>query len=686
MIRKLGVAAMAAFFAISASAVARPFTAKDLASLDRVSSPAISPDGRYVAYALRSTDWDANKGVNALYVIDLKGELSKPLVMVSAEKGGPSPSWSKDGRWLYFISGKSGSAQVWRSTADGSVRQQLTSFPVDVGAFKVSADGRVMIVAADVYPDCATLACTKQRSDAKGKTKGSGIEIKRGRSRFWDAYEDETYLDLFRIDLSQPGAPSEAVPLLKGFAADVPADGDITNIALSNDGRIAYFLSPDPNNLDDSKAYVRLYAVPTDGSATPRVVVGSEGTSIGSAAISPDGTKLAYLSVTQPPDIYGRTALMLMDLKSGRTREVAPGFDSALNQLGWSSDGRTLLANGSERGQEPLFAIDTMSGKVTRLVADGTVSQFDAGGQAIAYLRDDLGSPQQLFVKQGSAAAVQLTHAGAALLADTPLSPSERFSFAGWNGETVEGFVTKPYGFVEGRKYPVAFLIHGGPHGSFGNSWSYRWNPQVWAGMGYAVVAVDFHGSGGYGDTFGRSIVGHWGDRPLEDLQKGWAAAQARYGFLDASRACALGGSYGGYMINWIAGQWQQPWKCLVDHDGIFDTRSMDWAMDSTWFMKAELGPKPDDIERFNPALYADRWRVPILIVHGGKDFRVPTEQGIASYNAARTRGIPAELLLFPDENHWVLKPQNSVQWYQVIQSWLNRWTGGAAGSTTAAK
>src|SRR5690242_20677902 len=304
---KLGIAAAAAFLAVVAPAAARPFTAKDLASLDRVSSPAISPDGRYVAYELRTTDWDANKGVNALHVIDLKGDISKPLVLLSGEKGGASPSWSSDGRWLYFISGKSGSAQVWRSTADGSVRQQLTAFPVDVAAYKVAFDGRVLLVAADVYPDCATLACTKQRADAKGKTKGNGIEIKRGRSRFWDAYEDETYLDLFRVDLSQPGAPSEGVPLLKGFAADVPADGDISNIALSNDGSTAYFVSTDPANLDESKGDVRLYSVRTDGSAPPRVVTGGDGTAIGSPAISPDGSRLAYLAVSQPVDTYGRT-------------------------------------------------------------------------------------------------------------------------------------------------------------------------------------------------------------------------------------------------------------------------------------------------------------------------------------------------------------------------------------------
>ena len=678
------LAAAAATLLSAAVLDARPFTAKDLASIERVSSPRISPDGHYVAYVLRTTDWDGNKGVNALYVIDLQGDASKPLALLTGEKGGPSPEWSADGRWLYFISGKSGSAQVWRSNANGSVRQQLTSFPVDVAGFRLAPDLHTLIVAADVYPDCATLACTKDRADAKGKAKGSGIEIKHGHSRYWDSYEDETYLNLFRVDVNQPGAPSEATPIVKTFAADVPADGDEGNFVLSADARTIYFVSADPSVDDDSKAFPKLYSVPTDGSAPPRIALGSNGTAIVAPAISPDGAQIAYLAVTQPLETYGRTALMMLDLKTGRTREVAPSFDASLHGVAWSADGRTILATGDERGQEPLFQIEPGTGKVTRLSSEGEVTEFDSARAATIYVRDTLGSPGQLFVQQGAGPARQLTRAASTILAETPMSPAEQFSFAGWNGETVYGYVVKPYGFVEGRKYPVAFLIHGGPHGNFGNSWSYRWNPQVWAGMGYAVIAIDFPGSAGYGENFGRSIINHWGDRPLEDLQKGWAAALSRYSFLDGNRACALGGSYGGYMIDWIASQWSDPWKCLVSHAGVFDVRSQGDAMDSTAFIKAELG-SGSDLERFNPAVYANRWKVPMLIIHGGKDFRVPTEQGISAYNAARRAGIPSELVVFPDENHWVLKPQNSVQWYRVVQDWLDRWTGPTPVQAAAA-
>jgi acylaminoacyl-peptidase len=687
MRRSIWVAAAAALWLSASGATsARPFTAKDLAMLDRVSSPKISPDGRYVAYVLRSTDWDANRGLNALNVIDLQGDPSKPLALVTGEKGGPSPAWSADGRWLYYISSKSGSSQVWRSTANGSVRQQLTAFPVDVGGFAVSPDGRTLAAAVDVYADCPTIACTKERDDANGKQKSSGILVKSGESRNWDSYEDEKYGALYRVDLTQPGAPAEAARIVNAFTADLPSDSG--GLAIGRDSRTIYFASTDPAVEPLGRdAYSRIYQAPMDGSAAPRVLLGRPGASFSAPSISPDGKQLAYLVNTSPPTSYGRTALMVMDLRSGRTRQLAQNLDVVINALGWSADGRSILATAEDNAQVPLSRVDLATGQVARLTSTGQVSAFDSARGTVVYVRESLDSPQQLFVQQAGGPARQLTHAGAATLAQTPLSPSEQFSFPGWNGETVHGYVTKPYGFTEGRKYPVAFLIHGGPQSSFGNAWSYRWNPQVWAGMGYAVVSINFHGSSGYGDQFAQSIIGHWGDRPLEDLQKGWSYALSRYSYLDGNRACALGGSYGGYMIAWIAGQWSQPWKCLVDHAGVFDIRSMAWTMDATSFIEDQFGSVKDiaEWERANPAAYADRWKVPILVIHGGRDFRVPTEQGIAAHNAARRAGVPTQLLIFPDENHWVLKPQNSVQWYRAVEDWLDRWTGEPANPSQPA-
>jgi acylaminoacyl-peptidase len=376
---------------------------------------------------------------------------------------------------------------------------------------------------------------------------------------------------------------------------------------------------------------------------------------------------------------------MIRDLKTGTARPLAPTFDRSPNALHWSADSKTLYADAEDLGQVRIYAIKVANGAVKALTGDGHVSSFDLAKGLIVYSRDALDSPAQIFEMKIGGAPRQLTHAGEETLAQTPLAAFEGFSFTGWNDEAVHGIIVQPTNFRPGQKYPVAFLIHGGPHGSFGNAWSYRWNPQVWAGMGYAVVMVDFHGSTGYGEAFAKSIVGHWGDRPLTDLQKGWSYALSRYGFLDGDRACALGGSYGGYMVAWIAGNWAKPWKCLVNHDGVFDIRLMAYSTDIPGFQQAQdeapTWEKPEAVERFNPVDHVADWTVPMLVVHGGRDDRVPLDQGMGAYGAAQLRHVPSQLLYFPDENHWVLKPQNSVQWYATVEAWMKQWLAGRGAS-----
>jgi len=254
----------------------------------------------------------------------------------------------------------------------------------------------------------------------------------------------------------------------------------------------------------------------------------------------------------------------------------------------------------------------------------------------------------------------------------------EQFSFAGWNEEQVYGWIVRPVDFDAGQKYPVAFLIHGGPQGSFSDDFHYRWNPQAYAGAGYAAVMIDFHGSTGYGQAFTDSIGDDWGGKPLEDLKRGLAAALERYPFLDGERVCALGASYGGYMINWIAGQWPERFRCLVDHDGLFDNRMMYYSTEELWFPewdhRGTYYENPDGHEKHNPARFVERWRTPMLVVHGGLDYRVPQTQGFATFTALQRRGIPSRLLYFPDENHFVQRPSNSVKWHEEVLGWLDRW------------
>lgn len=670
--RTILVAGLALACLLPVAAEARPFTARDLATQERAGDPRVSPDGRFVVWTLRTTDWDGNKGVNALWLLDRKTAGAKPVLLTSDEKAPAAPRWSSDGRWIYFLSGKGGSQQVWRVGPDGAGRAQITSLPLDVAAFRLAEDGRSLTVGLDVYPECADLACTRDRNDAKAKEKASGQSFVDGAlPRAFDHYEDDQFAGLFTVRLDGPGAPADARALMKGFRSDVDS------FAVSKDSRTVWFSALPPGASGGTGPIASLYVVPADGSAAPARLVPDSRTSDNRPTLSPDGARLAYVAEGTPVMIAQRSAIMIRDLKTGATREVAPNLDVSVQGLAWA-DNNTLLLTTPSVGQVELVALDVTTGKSIDIVSDGSVGGFDAAGGVTVYVRDSLTSPGQVYADvQGR--KQQLTQVAREAMADTPMSDAEQFSFPGWNGETVYGYVVKPTGWQAGKKYPVAYLIHGGPHGSFGNAWSYRWNPQVWAGMGYAVVMVDFHGSTGYGTPFAQSIVGHWGDRPLEDLQKGWTYALGKYDWLDGDRACALGGSYGGYMVAWIASQWQQPWKCLVNHAGLFDTRGFAYASDIPNFAEEQFGgltwSDPEAVERFNPANHVKDWKTPMLVIHGARDYRVPLDQGIGAYTANQRMGVPTQYLHFADENHWILKPQNSVQWYGTVEAWMGKWT-----------
>jgi acylaminoacyl-peptidase len=396
--------------------------------------------------------------------------------------------------------------------------------------------------------------------------------------------------------------------------------------------------------------------------------------------VSPDGRTLAWRATTRPGFESDRFTVWTMDTVTGAKRALTGAWDRSPGALKWSKDGASLYATADDDGATKLFRIDAKTGEVATVTRSGHVSAFDPSAGPLVYVQDSIRGPAQLYAKQATGASVALTRVDADKLAGVELADSSRLSFTGWNGETVHGWVIKPTNYQPGQRYPVAFLIHGGPQGSWTDSWSYRWNPQVYAGAGYAVVMIDFHGSTGYGQAFTDAISDHWGDRPLEDLQKGWAAALKENPFLDGDRACALGASYGGYMINWIAGVWNKPWKCLVVHDGVFDDRMMGFSTDELWFSEWEHGGQtpwgdPAAYERFNPVNHVAEWRVPQLVIHGGKDFRIPLEQGLGAFDTLQRRDIPSKFLYFPDENHWVLKPANSLLWHSTVLDWLGRWT-----------
>jgi dipeptidyl aminopeptidase/acylaminoacyl peptidase len=679
-------AATAAIGAEPKPAEKKPFTARDLVMMERVSDPRVSPDGRFVAYQVRKTDLDANKGINGIWLLDLKSPAAVPRLLTATGSDANTPRWSADGKAVYFLSARAGTSQVWRLPLDGGEAQPVTQLPVEIGSFMLSPDGHRIAVTLDVFPDVATLAETKKRLDEKAKPKASGQLFDKLFIRHWDTWANGARSQLFTMALDAAGlATGEPVLVSRGIDGDVPSKpfGDDTEYGFSPDGKALYFNARIAGQTEAWSTNFDIYSAPVDGSAAPRNLTADNLAWDGYPLASPDGKKLFYLAMKRPGFEADRFGIIELDLASGKKREVAPDWDRSAGALKISADGRTLYTNADDVGQNRLFAIDIATGKAKALTDQGFVSGFSVHSDGIVFAQSALNSPTQLFrIAAGVTKPVQITQQNATTLAGIAWGEFEQFSFKGAKDETVYGYVMKPAGFVPGKKYPVAFLIHGGPQGSFGNEFHYRWNPQFYAGAGYAVVFIDFHGSTGYGQKFTDAVSGDWGGAPLEDLKKGWAFALEKYNFLDANRAAALGASYGGYMIAWIAGNWPEPWKCLVCHDGVFDTRFGTYSTDELWFDEWETGgpqyEKPEPYERFNPLNHVAKWKTPMLVVQGAQDYRVGSEHAIGIFTALQRRGIPSEFLYFPDENHWVLKPQNSLQWHETVLAWLNRWTTSA--------
>lgn len=673
---------------LAPAASARPFSAHDMATLDRVSDPRISPDGRWVIYARRVADYDANKATSELWLVDLTDKTPAPIKLPASDGGVSSARWSSDGRSIYFLSSRSGSSQVWRTDLATRNSVKVTNLPLDVGSFRTSPDGKTLLVSMAVYPECATLDCTLQKAAAPKSAAGAkanGVVFDRIFIRHWDEWADGTRTQIFAMDLDANGAASNPRPLMKGFDGDSPTKpfGDETDYAFSADGKSVVFSAKVAGKSEPWTTNYDLWKIPSlTGTAAPQNTTAQNTAWDAGPVYAPGGKLMAYRAMKRPGFEADRYQIMIREEDAGgfKDRPLAANWDRSADAVAWSADAKTLYALAGDIGQTRIFAIDVQTGKVTPVTGPGHVSAFDVNAKGIVYALDDLLNPAQIYflpTKAGSK-PVKLTNVNTEALKDVQVGEAEQFSFSGWNNETVYGYLVKPVGFDAAKKYPVAFLIHGGPQGSFGNLFHYRWNAQAYAGAGYAVVMIDFHGSTGYGQAFTDAISQHWGDRPLEDLQKGWAYAQSKYSFLDGSRACALGGSYGGFMVNWIAGNWNEPWKCLVNHDGIYDARFMGSSTEELWFSEWENGGMPwtpgTTFETFNPANYVQNWRVPELVIHGGRDYRVPLEQGIATFTALQRKGVDSRLLYFPEENHWVLKPQNTVQWHDEVLGWLKKY------------
>jgi dipeptidyl aminopeptidase/acylaminoacyl peptidase len=656
---------------------AAPFTVEDLVRLKRISDPQVSPDGRQVAYVQRETDMEANKGRTSLWLLDLNTPGAAPRRLTDVKANDSSPRWSSDGGTLYFLSSRSGTQQVWRLAPSGGEAQRVTDYPLEVGAFKVAPRGEHLALTMEVFPDCTTLACTRSRLDARAKDKATGRLYERLFVRHWDSWSNGTRSHLFSAALRKGVAAPVPVDVSQGMDADIPGkpfggdeDFDFSPDAkqLVFSARLAHRSEPWSTNFD-------LFQVPTDGSAAPANLTVNNAAWDAQPVFLANGD-LAWLAQDRPGFESDRFHVMLRNARTGAVRALTADWDRSVHRLGATPDGRALLGNVDELGQVALYRIDPKSGNPVKLVAGGAVEAFSATRERVVFARESLAAPADLYaVPLGGGEPVRLTDANHELLAARHMGEVEQFSFKGANDDTVYAHLTKPYGFDSSKRFPLAFVVHGGPESAFGNLWTYRWNSQAFAGAGYAVLAIDFHGSPGYGQAFTDSIAHDWGGKPLVDLQKGLQAALQKYPWLDGERVCALGASYGGFMMNWIEGNWPERFRCIVNHDGLFDQRMMYYSTEELWFPEWEFGhpyyENPQGYESVNPANFVDKWRTPMLVVHGELDFRIPYSQGLATFTALQRRGIESKLLVFPSENHWVLQPADSVLWYHTVLDWL---------------
>jgi dipeptidyl aminopeptidase/acylaminoacyl peptidase len=676
------------------AAESHPFDVHDLLAMQRITELRPSPRGDRVAFVLRTTDLPGNRGIFDLWLVDVDGSGLRQLTADAAVDG--NPVWSPDGASLYFLTTRSGSSQVWRlpiGTAGATTTPtalQVTDLPLDVSNLRLADDGSRLLFSLEVFVDCPTLACTRERVDAVEKGKARGHLYEGGFIRHWDAWSDGRRNHLFTATLGAGGMAGEPVDLTRGMDADVPSRpfGGTEEFTFSPDGRSVVFSARVAGREEPWSTNFDLYQAAADGSGKPANLTAANPAWDTYPAFSPDGKTLAYAAMARPGFESDRFQIVLRSLPDGKERKLAADWDRSTGEMFFSRDGKTLYTAAEDLGQTALFAIDVASGRVRRLVTDGQVRSPGLAGDLLVFGREDLRSPVDLYtVGEDGANLRQITRVNQDRLAAVRMGDYEQFTFAGAGGDTVYGYVVKPVDFEPGRKYPLAFLIHGGPEGIFGNEFHYRWNRQIYAGAGYAVVTIDFHGSTSYGQAFTDAIRGDWGGKPLVDLQQGLAAVLARYPWIDGDRACALGASYGGYMTNWIAGQWPDRFRCLVTHDGMLDQRMMYYGTEELWFPEWEQGgpywQNPEGHEKWNPVQFVDRWKTPMLVIHGGLDYRVPDNQGIATFNVLQRRGIPSQFLYLSNEGHWVLKPADSLLWHQTVLAWLDRWLHEAPARTS---
>ncbi len=657
------------------SAQTQPFNVDALLRLSRISDPQISPDGRLVAFVVGTTDVPANKRPKQIWLVPVTGGTPRPITPAGSDS--ERPRWSPDSRRIAFISDRSGTPQVWTMDAEGANPKQITNLASEAGGVLYSPDGKNLIFTSDVYPVCgADDGCNRKHLDEE-KARAVNARIYTGLLyRHWKTWDNSRRSHLLVVPVDG-GTPRDLTP----GERDVPpfSLGGQDGYALSPDGaELCYAMSSDPvpalgTNLD-------LYVVAVAGGPARKITL-NQGADT-SPVYSRDGKYIAYRSQFRAGYESDRWRLQILERATGKVTNLTESLDRWIDSFVWSPDSSKLFFTAGDRGRQPIQFISVNGGEIrTAISGDNHLDemQFTPDGKSMVYTQQSGSRPAELFRASATGGApVPLTRLNDPILTTYSLTPLEEFWVAGAENDRVQSFLVKPFGFQPGRKYPVLMLIHGGPQGAWGQSWSYRWNAQVFAASGFVVVMPNPRGSTGYGQKFIDQINRDWGGRAFEDVMAVADHIVAEVPYADGSRMAAAGGSYGGYMVDWILGHTQR-FKALVSHAGVFDLMSEFGETEELWFPVWEFGgppwENPEVYARWSPSHYVKEFRTPTLVLHGELDYRVPVGQGLQLFTALQVQKIPSKLVLFPDEGHWILKPQNTVLWYNTFIDWIRSWT-----------
>lgn len=647
------------------SAQKRAITFDDYIGIPVVGDPQLSPDGKWVAYQVTTPSLQENRGIARVWLADLATGQTRQLTQGPGSDR--SPRWSPDGKVLAFIGSRQNGPQIWVLSLAGGEARRVSNLSEGVGEFIWKPDGSGFLAVSDIkWPE-------KQEIDTRNGDYPTDAKIWTELLwRHWDDWRAGKRQHVFSVALAD-GAAKDLTPI----------DHDAPTIATSGDGD--YAMSPDGKEIavamhgDEvvaTNTNVDVFVMAADGQGLRNVTTSSPGAD-NTPRFSPDGKWLSYLSMARAGDEADRERLMLLPRtggqSSGQAVDATAGWDLSVGSYTWCPDSKCVLAVVEERGRENIYKIAIPGYARTRLVTSGVNSNptLAPDGKTLVYLHQSNTQPAEVW-----AAGRALTHHTDAAVAALDLPPLEEFGFVGAKGDSVFGWTQRPPNFDSKKRYPVIYLLHGGPQTSWLDLWHARWNYQMFAARGYVVAAVNRHGSTGYGQKFTDDVSQHWGDWPYEDLMKGLDVVN-RLPYVDSTRVCAAGASYGGYMIYWIAGHTNR-FKCLVAHDGVFNPVSMAGSTEELWFVSWEFGGTPyanrDLYEKWSPLNYVKNWKTPLLIVHSQQDFRVDLSEGYQAFTAARQLGVPAKFLSFPDEGHWILKPRNRRIWWGVVLDWMDEY------------